>query len=109
MNWIPSFNNLARYGVYFRDLCPLCFKYKESTFHSLRGCSSLNAIKDDCEFLREIPYVKCMVFFDFSLACFYQLSTAEFEYFVIVVWRISFRRNHWVNMKLMIPHDGVTI
>ncbi|KAL5851755.1 hypothetical protein ACOSQ3_006873 [Xanthoceras sorbifolium] len=49
-----------------------------------------------------------MDFFDFALACFHQLSAAEFELFAIVVWRIWYRRNQWVHLKVELPPHGVT-
>ncbi|KAL5764168.1 hypothetical protein ACOSQ2_016762 [Xanthoceras sorbifolium] len=46
-------------------------------------------------------------FFDFVLACAHQLSVDEFDLFIVVVWRIWFRRNRWVHQKVVIPVSGV--
>ncbi|KAH7565111.1 hypothetical protein JRO89_XS09G0135800 [Xanthoceras sorbifolium] len=75
--------NLAHHGVPVRDLHPLCFKYKETIFHSLWGCSTLNSIKAGCSFAAAIPTSKDMEFFYFILACYHRLSLKELELLVV--------------------------
>ncbi|KAL5772649.1 hypothetical protein ACOSQ2_012573 [Xanthoceras sorbifolium] len=106
-NWLPCFSNLARHGVSVRDLCPFCFKYKESTFHSLWGCSFLQEIKQGCHGAIQIPFFDGREFFYFVLVCAHQLSVDEFDLFIVVVCRIWFRRNRWVHQKVVILVSGV--
>ncbi|KAL5751549.1 hypothetical protein ACOSQ2_022056 [Xanthoceras sorbifolium] len=54
---MPCVANLVRHEMSISDLCPLDFKYKESTFHSLWGCRSLDKIKFSCR----NKWVKCNV------------------------------------------------
>ncbi|KAL5842859.1 hypothetical protein ACOSQ3_013462 [Xanthoceras sorbifolium] len=35
-------------------------------------------------------------------------SEAEFDLFVVVVWRIWYRRNRWMHHKVDIPMSGIT-
>ncbi|KAL5769486.1 hypothetical protein ACOSP7_013640 [Xanthoceras sorbifolium] len=55
-NWLPSCANLVRHGVPVKDLCPLCFKCKETTFHCLWGCASLAKLKLSCLPSYAIPF-----------------------------------------------------
>ncbi|KAL5834207.1 hypothetical protein ACOSQ4_013704 [Xanthoceras sorbifolium] len=67
-NWLPSCANLVRHGVPVKDLCPLCFKYKETTFHCLWGCASLAKLKLSCLPSYAIPFQLRWIFFYFVLA-----------------------------------------
>ncbi|KAL5747772.1 hypothetical protein ACOSQ2_025069 [Xanthoceras sorbifolium] len=57
---------------------------------------------DSFRFLCDIPLSNSLCFLDFIMACHYQLLHMEFLEFIVLLWRVWYRRNKVV-------HDNVAL
>ncbi|KAL5756478.1 hypothetical protein ACOSP7_020905 [Xanthoceras sorbifolium] len=106
-DWLPSRFNLFTRKVPVTDLCPICLKVSESTFHAFWGCKKLNFIRTAFGLLDDRTFPSTISFLDFLISIHACLSCVEFELFCVFLWRIWFRRNKWVHFSLMLSTDEV--
>ncbi|KAL5760883.1 hypothetical protein ACOSQ2_019721 [Xanthoceras sorbifolium] len=102
-NWILSTVNLSSGGIKADDLCFLCKRGPNTTFHALWGCPNLKSVRSSSAEWSAFLVVLEVHILDFLVTSKDKLEVFEFKLLCVVLWRVWFRRNRAIHGLLLLP------